>query len=97
MFNIYAKKWGDRYVTSNVKIWNRDSGAYEYPGVTHRYFTTDMGLRVMAFGVLFDFGGMMRRIANLYFSLLFVLHVLYFMGRDPKKEEEEDSCVVLDL
>ncbi|KAG6003127.1 hypothetical protein E4U21_002325 [Claviceps maximensis] len=57
MFNNYAKKWGDRYVTSNVKIWNRKSGTYEYPGVTHRYFTTDMGLRVMAFGVLFDFGG----------------------------------------
>ncbi|KAG5929451.1 hypothetical protein E4U53_002450 [Claviceps sorghi] len=57
MFNIWAKKWGDRYLTSNVKIWNQGSGAYEYPGVTHRYFTTDMGLRVMAFGVLFNFGG----------------------------------------
>ncbi|KAG5984357.1 hypothetical protein E4U43_006182, partial [Claviceps pusilla] len=56
MFDNYAKKWGDRYLTSNVKIWNRHSGRYEYPGVTHRYFTTDMGLRVMAFGVLFDFG-----------------------------------------
>lgn len=78
MLDNYAKKWGDRYLTSNVKIWNRHSGRYEYPGVTHRYFTTDMGLRVMAFGVLFDFGGMMSRPGDppplsLFFSFCFFL------------------------
>lgn len=57
MFNDYSKKWGDRYVTSNVKVLNHKTGEYEYVGATHRYFTTPNGLRVMAFGVLFDFTG----------------------------------------
>ncbi|EGX89262.1 ser/Thr protein phosphatase family [Cordyceps militaris CM01] len=57
MFNTWARKWGDRYVTSNVQIRNPATGAFEYVGATHRYFTTDKGLRVMAFGVLFDFTG----------------------------------------
>ncbi|PNY23455.1 Uncharacterized protein TCAP_06593 [Tolypocladium capitatum] len=57
MFNEYARSWGDRYVTSNVKVLNRTTGQYEYVGATHRYFTTAQGLRVMAFGVLFDFTG----------------------------------------
>jgi hypothetical protein len=57
MFNTWAKKWGDRYVTSNVKAFNQTSGQYEYVGATHRYFTTEKGLRIMAFGVLFDFTG----------------------------------------
>ncbi|KAK5991831.1 Secreted protein [Cladobotryum mycophilum] len=55
MFTQYAHKWGDRYLTSNVKVYNQTSRQYEYVGATHRYFTTAMGLRVMAFGVLFDF------------------------------------------
>lgn len=58
MFNDYAKKWGDKYVTSNVKVYNQATGQFEYVGATHRYFTTDKGLRLMAFGVLFDFTGM---------------------------------------
>ncbi|KAJ3494038.1 hypothetical protein NLG97_g4341 [Lecanicillium saksenae] len=57
MFNTWAKKWGDRYVTSNVKILNPQTNEFEYVGSTHRYFTTDKGLRIMAFGVLFDFTG----------------------------------------
>lgn len=57
MFQGYARKWGDRYVTSNVKVFNQTSQEYEYVGATHRYFTTPHGLRVMAFGVLFDFTG----------------------------------------
>ncbi|KAL7947301.1 Metallo-dependent phosphatase-like protein [Trichoderma barbatum] len=57
MFNKWARKWGDRYITSNVKVFNQKSGQYEYVGATHRYFTTEKGLRVMAFGVLFDFTG----------------------------------------
>ncbi|KAM0515744.1 hypothetical protein ACHAPE_005823 [Trichoderma viride] len=57
MFNTWAKKWGERYITSNVKVLNKTSGKYEYVGATHRYFKTEKGLRVMAFGVLFDFTG----------------------------------------
>ncbi|OAA37123.1 ser/Thr protein phosphatase family [Beauveria brongniartii RCEF 3172] len=57
MFNTWAKKWGDRYVTSNVKILNPHTNAFEHVGATHRYFTTEKGLRVLAFGVLFDFTG----------------------------------------
>lgn len=58
MFNTYAKKWGDRYITSNVKILNPNTKQFEYVGATHRYFTTEKGIRIMAFGVLFDFTGM---------------------------------------
>ncbi|CEJ93230.1 hypothetical protein VHEMI08838 [[Torrubiella] hemipterigena] len=57
MFNDYATKWGDKYVNSNVKIRNPKTNAFETPGVTHRYFTTPKGIRIMAFGVLFDFTG----------------------------------------
>ncbi|TID23626.1 hypothetical protein E2P81_ATG03191 [Venturia nashicola] len=56
-FGQFAKVYGDRYVTSNVKILNRDTGKFEYVGVPYRYFTTPQGLRVMAFGVLFNFAG----------------------------------------
>jgi 2',3'-cyclic-nucleotide 2'-phosphodiesterase (5'-nucleotidase family) len=56
-FNQFANVYGDRYVTSNVKILNQPSGQYETPGVQYRYFTTEQGLRIMAFGVLFDFTG----------------------------------------
>lgn len=57
MFREYANKWGDKYVTSNVKVYNETTGDYEYVGATYRYFTTAKGLRIMAFGVLFDFTG----------------------------------------
>lgn len=57
MLDQYARKWGDRYVTSNVQILNRTSGQYQYVGATHRYFTTAQGLRILAFGLLFDFTG----------------------------------------
>ncbi|OJD31340.1 calcineurin-like phosphoesterase [Diplodia corticola] len=56
-FNQFAKVYGDRYVTSNVQIINPSTGAYEYIGSQYRYFTTEQGLRIMAFGVLFDFTG----------------------------------------
>ncbi|KAI2643239.1 Metallo-dependent phosphatase-like protein [Xylaria nigripes] len=49
--------WGERYLTSNVQIANEKTGKWEYIGRTHRYFTTEHGLRIMAFGVLFDFTG----------------------------------------
>ncbi|KAJ8105838.1 hypothetical protein ONZ43_g7264 [Nemania bipapillata] len=49
--------WGDKYLTSNVQIANPQTGEWEYIGKTHRYFTTEHGLRIMAFGVLYDFTG----------------------------------------
>lgn len=49
--------YGDRYLTSNVQISNPSTGEWEYIGKKYRYFTTEQGLRIMAFGVLFDFTG----------------------------------------
>ncbi|KAK1995253.1 calcineurin-like phosphoesterase [Colletotrichum falcatum] len=56
-FNQFAKVYGDRYLTSNVQIRNPQTGMLEYIGKQYRYFTTPKGLRIMAFGVLFDFTG----------------------------------------
>ncbi|KAK2026079.1 calcineurin-like phosphoesterase [Colletotrichum zoysiae] len=56
-FNQFAKVYGDRYLTSNVQIRNPETGVLEYIGKQYRYFTTPKGLRIMAFGVLFDFAG----------------------------------------
>lgn len=56
-FTQFAKKYGDRYVTSNVQILNNSTGNFEYIGKPYRYFTTEHGLRIMAFGVLYDFTG----------------------------------------
>jgi len=71
-FNNFSKVYGDKYLTSNVQIKNPTTGQFEYIGSRYRYFTTeqgksttrgceflliDSGLRIMAFGVLFDFTG----------------------------------------
>ena len=56
-FNQFSKVYGERYVTSNVQIINPATGAFEHVGSKYRYFTTAHGLRIMAFGVLFDFKG----------------------------------------
>lgn len=56
-FYNFSKVYGDRYVTSNVQIRNPETGQFEYMGSKYRYFTTEQGLRIMAFGVLFDFRG----------------------------------------
>ena len=56
-FGQFAKVYGDRYVTSNVQILNNATGQFEYIGKQYRYFTTAHGLRIMAFGVLYDFTG----------------------------------------
>ncbi|KAF6804194.1 ser thr protein phosphatase [Colletotrichum musicola] len=56
-FSQFAKVYGDRYLTSNVQIRNPGTGEPEYIGKQYRYFTTPKGLRIMAFGVLFDFTG----------------------------------------
>lgn len=55
--NEISTYWGDKYLTSNVQILNQQTGEWQYIGKTQRYFTTQHGLRVMAFGVLFDFTG----------------------------------------
>ncbi|KAF1945841.1 hypothetical protein EJ02DRAFT_451261 [Clathrospora elynae] len=56
-FSNFSKVYGDKYLTSNVQIVNPATGQFEYIGSKYRYFTTEQGLRIMAFGVLFDFTG----------------------------------------
>ncbi|KAJ4383374.1 hypothetical protein N0V86_001421 [Didymella sp. IMI 355093] len=56
-FSNFSKVYGDKYLTSNVQIKNPSTGAFEYIGAQYRYFTTERGLNIMAFGVLFDFTG----------------------------------------
>jgi 2',3'-cyclic-nucleotide 2'-phosphodiesterase (5'-nucleotidase family) len=56
-FNQFAKVYGEKYLTSNVEIINPATGKFEYIGQQFRYFTTKQGLRIMAFGVLYDFTG----------------------------------------
>ncbi|KAF2397990.1 hypothetical protein EJ06DRAFT_480977 [Trichodelitschia bisporula] len=56
-FTQFTGVYGDRYVNSNVEIYNTTSKKYERVGSQYRYFTTPGGIRIMAFGVLFDFTG----------------------------------------
>ncbi|KAI9833214.1 MAG: hypothetical protein M1826_000127 [Phylliscum demangeonii] len=56
-FTNFSKVYGHRYVTSNVEIKDPVTGRFEYIGAKYRYFRTHHGLRIMAFGVLFDFTG----------------------------------------
>lgn len=56
-FSNFSKVYGDKYVTSNVQILNPSSGQFEYVGAKYRYFTTEHGIRIMSFGVLYDFTG----------------------------------------
>ncbi|KAM5440457.1 hypothetical protein McanMca71_003939 [Microsporum canis] len=56
-FANFSKAYGERYVTSNVQIIDKKTGKYEYIGQKYRYFTTQHGLKIMAFGVLFEFTG----------------------------------------
>ncbi|CAO2653970.1 Nn.00g107030.m01.CDS01 [Neocucurbitaria sp. VM-36] len=56
-FSNFSKVYGDKYLTSNVQIKNPVTQQFEYIGAKYRYFTTEQGLRIMAFGVLFDFTG----------------------------------------
>ncbi|KAF2795849.1 hypothetical protein K505DRAFT_348335 [Melanomma pulvis-pyrius CBS 109.77] len=56
-FSNFSKVYGDRYLTSNVQIKDPATGEFEYLGAKYRYFTTEQGLRIMSFGVLFDFTG----------------------------------------
>ncbi|PGH13821.1 hypothetical protein AJ79_03389 [Helicocarpus griseus UAMH5409] len=56
-FANFSNVYGERYLTSNVQILNNATGEFEDMGHRFRYFTTKHGLRIMAFGVLFDFTG----------------------------------------
>ncbi|KAI9701411.1 MAG: hypothetical protein M1820_006502 [Bogoriella megaspora] len=56
-FNNFSKIYEDKYLTSNVQIINPSTGNFEYIGQQYRYFTTEQGLRIMSFGVLYDFTG----------------------------------------
>ncbi|KAF2179422.1 Metallo-dependent phosphatase [Zopfia rhizophila CBS 207.26] len=56
-FSNFSKVYGEKYLTSNVQIINPATGQFEYIGAKYRYFTTEQGLRIMSFGVLFDFKG----------------------------------------
>lgn len=56
-YNTFSKAWGDRYLTSNVQILNTTTNEYTYLGNQYKYLTTENGLRILAFGVLFDFTG----------------------------------------
>lgn len=56
-FANFSRFYGDKYVTSNVQILDQATGQYDYIGKQYRYFTTAYGLRIMSFGVLFDFTG----------------------------------------
>lgn len=56
-FSNFSKVYGEKYLTSNVEIINKATGEYEPVGHKYRYFTTKHGLRIMSFGVLFDFTG----------------------------------------
>ncbi|TKA79736.1 hypothetical protein B0A55_04370 [Friedmanniomyces simplex] len=56
-FYNFSRHYGDRYLTSNVQIFNPNTSTFEYIGKTHRYFTTPKGIRIMSFGVLYDFTG----------------------------------------
>ncbi|EMC94032.1 hypothetical protein BAUCODRAFT_36499 [Baudoinia panamericana UAMH 10762] len=53
----FSVHYGDRYLTSNVQIYNPNLKQFEYLGQTHRYFQTKRGINIMAFGVLYDFTG----------------------------------------
>lgn len=56
-FYNFSRHYGSRYLTSNVQILNPNTSEFEYIGNTHKYFKTDHGLRIMAFGILYDFTG----------------------------------------
>ncbi|KAK2747687.1 hypothetical protein FQN55_004857 [Onygenales sp. PD_40] len=56
-FSNFSMVYGERYLTSNVQIQNPVTGKFQDMGNKYRYFTTKHGLRIMSFGVLFDFTG----------------------------------------
>jgi hypothetical protein len=58
-YNDFSKFWGEKYLTSNVEIFNPDTNTWEYIGQTHRYFTTTHGelTRSVSYNDRAGFGG----------------------------------------
>lgn len=56
-FANFSTTYGEKYLTSNVEIIDESTGEWQPVGNRYRYFQTKHGLRIMAFGVLFDFEG----------------------------------------
>lgn len=46
-FKNFSSYYGDKYVTSNVQIYNSASKQYEYAGARYRYFTTPRRCHLM--------------------------------------------------
>ena len=63
VFNKFAKTWGEKYVTSNVKIYNNATKQYEYPGVQYRYWTTPQGMHPAVLPLSLCLGRMMLNTA----------------------------------
>ncbi|KAI9842672.1 MAG: hypothetical protein M1837_006957 [Sclerophora amabilis] len=103
-FNQFSKVYGDRYVTSNVEIINPVTGEFEYVGSKFRYFSTEHGLRIMSFGILFDFAGntnvsRVTKAATLVEQQWFVdavdftepIDLFVLLGHNPPRPTEETS------
>lgn len=55
---VLAEHYGERYLTSNVDIWDQQNDEWKSIGERYRVFTTkNQGYKVVAFGFLFDFNG----------------------------------------
>jgi 2',3'-cyclic-nucleotide 2'-phosphodiesterase (5'-nucleotidase family) len=56
--DVLATHFGERYLTSNVDIWDEESNEWKSIGGRYRVFTTkNQAYKVVAFGFLFDFNG----------------------------------------
>ncbi|KAG9229679.1 hypothetical protein BJ875DRAFT_488681 [Amylocarpus encephaloides] len=49
------QEMGRKYLTGNVQIHIPQTGNLECIGAKYRYSTMDHGLRIMAYGIIFDF------------------------------------------
>jgi len=54
-YTNFAPRWGGRYLTGNVDIY--DNGVRKPFSQRYAYWQTKMGVRIMAFGFLFNFTG----------------------------------------
>lgn len=45
-FSQFSKVYGDKYLTSNVQIYNPNTSNYENIGHKYRYFTTEQGMYI---------------------------------------------------
>jgi hypothetical protein len=95
-------------VTSNVQILNNATGKFEYIGQKYRYFTTPLGLRIMAFGVLYDFTGntnytQVTAAANLTKEQWFIdavntpkpVDLFLLIGHNPVRPSDSESTLAI--